>query len=359
MRALEAVPDHLVRRSTYEFGLKCALVCVALLLFLVAGCSKRRVYTALPPNDVSNGLTVLPLDELPNRLPLPTAPAVDIPQPAKHEMAILFSKEPGYVEVADRLKALLPSQVYRVTVADIDSESMPATLRTLRTKSDLTVIAIGLTAARLARDQLRAPVVFAQVFNYQELINGKKDIRGVAAIPPFGLVIRDWKEIDPDLKRVGVIVGDGHPEILTDANKAAQSAGVTIEPQTSSSDRETLYNFKRLAPRIDGLWLIPDDRILSPTVLRELLSYAVSHRVRVCVFSEDLLPWGGLMSATPTTDDIARNVLRVVEGLVAGKSGIPPITPLSKISVRVNEEVAARMGLKLPSRFSAVMRGPQ
>jgi hypothetical protein len=50
--------------------------------------------------------------------------------------------------------------------------------------------------------------------------------------------------------------------------------------------------FKRLAPQIDGLWLVPDDRILSPAVLRELLNYAVSHGVRVCVFSDTLLQWG-------------------------------------------------------------------
>jgi hypothetical protein len=118
--------------------------------------------------------------------------------------------------------------------------------------------------------------------------------------------------------------------------------------------------FKRLVPQIDGLWLVPDDRILSPTVLRELLSYAVSHGVRVCVFSDPLLQWGALLSATPTPEDIARTLRRILQTITTeGTNALPTLTPLSEVFVRINMQTAGRLGLTLPQRDSWVVRGEE
>ena len=177
-------------------------------------------------------------------------------------------------------------------------------------------------------------------------------------MPPLDLQIQDWKKFDPKLRRVGVIVSPQHMDVVTEAERAANSAAVTLKYEVSDSDRQTLYVFKRLAPQIDGLWLLPDDRILSPTVLRELLSYASSHGVRVCVFSDSLLEWGALMSVSPTPEDIARTVRRVLEDMLAERTAaLPPLTPLSELVVRVNVQVAARFGLPVPPSGSWVVRG--
>src|SRR5262249_862423 len=157
-------------------------------------------------------------------------------------------------------------------------------LDSLRGRQGLIVVALGLHAARIARDRINAPVVFAQVFNYQELLVHGRAIRGVTAMPPLDLQIQDWKKFDPKLHRVGLIVSRSHSDMILQADNAARGAAVTLKHEISDSDRETFYLFKRLAPQIDGLWLVPDDRILSPAVLRELLTYAASHGIRVCVF---------------------------------------------------------------------------
>jgi hypothetical protein len=179
-------------------------------------------------------------------------------------------------------------------------------------------------------------------------------------MPPLDLQVRDWKKIDPHLRRLGLIVSQQQTDLIPLAERAAAAAAVTIKHEISDSDRATLYLFKRLAPQIDGLWLVPDDRILSPTVLRELLSYAVSHGVRVCVFSDAVLDWGALMSASPTPEDIARTLRRVLEAMMKnGGSAVPPLTPLSELIVRINMQVAGRFGLSLPPRGSWIVRGEQ
>jgi ABC-type uncharacterized transport system substrate-binding protein len=254
----------------------------------------------------------------------------------------------------------MPVETYRLTVADVEAPSSAAVINSLRSKPGLVVIAIGLPAARVARDKLNTPVIFAQVFNYQELLIAGKTMRGVAAMPPLDLQVQDWKKLDPKLRRMGLIVSKPHAELIAHAERAAASASLTMKHEISGSDRETLFLFKRLAPQIDGLWLVPDDRILSPGVLRELLSYAVSHGVRVCVFSDTLLQWGALMSASPTPADTARTLRRILDNMASGKtSSLPPLTQLSEVSIRVNTQVAGRLGLPALPRGSWVIRGGQ
>ena len=290
--------------------------------------------------------------------PPPLPPRVDAPSPVRRDVAVLYSGAAG-TEVANQLRKLLPIETYRLTVVDVGAPGFEKSLDTLRSRRGLFVVAIGLPAARTARDKLTAPVIFAQVFNYQELMVGGRTVRGVAALPPLDVQVQDWKKLDPKLRRIGLIVSQPHAELITQAERAAKSASLTMRHEISGSDRETLYLFKRLAPQIDGLWLAPDDRILSPTVLRELLGYAVSHGVRVCVFSDALLPLGALMSASPTPEDTARTVRRVLDNMIArGTNSVPALTQLSEVGIRLNTQVAGRLGLPASARGSSwVSRG--
>jgi ABC-type uncharacterized transport system substrate-binding protein len=311
------------------------LISLVLSLYAVTGCA-RRVPAPPPP---------------------PIASKPNVTQPVVREAAILYSSASGYVEIASQLKSLLPAEAYRVTSVDVLDPNSRRTLDTLRRRPAIFTVAIGLPAARFARDELKGPVLFAEVFNYKELMVTGRPVRGVAAMPPLELQLQDWKKLDPKVRRVGLIVSQSHSDLIPQAELAAKAAAVTIRPEVSGSDRETLYLFKRLAPQIDGLWLMPDDRIISPAVLRELLEYAVSHRVRVCVFSDALLDWGAFMSVSSTSTDTARTLRRVLETMMAGRaSAVPPITPTSELVVRINTQVARRLGLSSP-RTSWVVHG--
>jgi ABC-type uncharacterized transport system substrate-binding protein len=330
------------------------VVLFIILFCAIAGCGRRRPSASAPVPGPTANPTV---DSMPRSVDV----RPDIPStPPRRDVAILFKNAPGYAEVVAQLRKMLPLESYRVTLVDVEAEDSRRILESLRPRPRLFVVAIGLPAARIARDQLNAPVIFAQVFNYQELLVNGRAIRGVTAMPPLDLQVQDWKKLDPKLQRVGLIVSPTHTELIPQAERAAKAAAVTIKHGISDSDRETLYVFKRLAPQIDGLWLLPDDRILSPTVLHELLSYAASHGVRVCVFSDALLQWGALMSASPTPEAIARTLRRVLESMIAdGATAVPAMTPLSEFVVHINVQVAGRLGLSFPSRGWWVVRGPQ
>jgi ABC transporter substrate binding protein len=336
------------------------LALIALAALGIAGCvgAPREPEPAPPPAPV----------ELPPPIELPalTAPAFAAPQtrvirraPRPHEIVVLFPPNaPAYAEIAVELEKRLPNERYRVLQVPLDA-AVPSALADLRISSGAVAVAIGLEAVAAARARLPlAPLVFCQVFNYQDLL-GAERTWGVQSVPPLGLQLESWKTVDPSLRRIGLIVSEAQAGLADDAAEAATAAGAEVTAAVSSSDRETLYLFKRLAPELDGLWLFPDNRILSPGVLQELLTYAVTHRISVLALNDGLLDWGALLSASSTAADVALTVRRVIERVVAGRTELlAPLTPLSEAEFQVNRSVASQLGIPVGPESRWVLREP-
>jgi ABC-type uncharacterized transport system substrate-binding protein len=249
----------------------------------------------------------------------------------------------------------LPPQQYRVATVDSANLAPPAP-----GSQPAVVIAVGRAAVDAARTLFPGrPIVFCQVFAYEDVLKGGGAIWGVHSLPPLALQLKAWQTIDPTLRSIALILGEERGVLAAEATKAAATIGAEVRLETSHSDRETLYLFKRLAAQVDGLWLFPDNRVLSPTVLRELLNYANSHNVGVLALNESLLRWGALASAASVPADIAETVRLVAERVAAGKTqDLPAMTPLRAAELHVNPTVAAALGLPRMAEQHWVARDP-
>lgn len=336
-----------------------ALVITALLT--VAGCAGMR---PAPLEDVPTTMEAetAPLEGEASPSPPIAAPQIPdrVPAPSPHQVIVLFANDiPGHADVAAQIAALLPDDAYRVRLVDIRAAGSATAVEALQDRAELVTVAVGLSAVEFARARLGdRPIVFCQVFNHRELLRGNEPIWGVHSIPPLALQLQAWQSVDASLRRVGLIVGTAHTQWLEDAREAASRAGIEIRTEVSASDLETLYLFKRLVPQIDGFWLLPDNTILSPAVLEEMLRYALSHDVSVLVLNESLLDWGALMSVSGTTANIAQVVRDIVARVVTGRTeGLPAMTPLSEVSLQVNAGVARRLRKQALLDSSWVLRG--
>jgi len=336
---------------------------IAASLLALAGCALFRSQApeqpAPEPEATPPPVAVAPPPPPP---PAPKPKPAPRPQPpaAPRDVVVLFQEgTPDYRDVATQIVAQLPAARYRASLVALHVPDSPDLLAPLVALRPAIAIAVGREAADFAREHLGAtPLVFCQVFNYQELLGTGRPIWGVQPLPPLALQLRAWSSIDPSRKRIGLIVSDAQKALITEARAAAGGA-VEIKAEVSSSDRETLYLFKRLAPQVDGLWLFPDNRILSPPVLRELLGYAVSHGVGVLVPNDALLSWGALASASSTPDDVARSVHAVLDRVSAGATaGLPAMTPLSEVKLEVNAGVARELGVAATPSEALVVREP-
>jgi len=208
------------------------------------------------------------------------------------------------------------------------------------------IIAVGLSAAIAARAFGATPMVFCQVFNYQDHALVSATSKGVDLLPPFEPQLRAWRALAPNLHHVGVITGPGHDASLAQMQQAAVSSGVELTARVVRTDLEALHEFREMAPHIDGLWLLPDNRVLSPDVVREVFAYSTEHDKQVATFGQSLLKMGALLSLTADPRDVVDRVLERLDAVDAsGRLPGPDMTHLTLLQTQINDDVARRLGL--------------
>jgi ABC-type uncharacterized transport system substrate-binding protein len=251
---------------------------------------------------------------------------------------VLTSSQPAYVDVAAELAGYFENH----SIYDLSDESLPpvAILRSINDSESTAVVALGLRAAQSSVAMSDSPVVFSQVFNHQEYDLLTENSRGIAALAPLDAQLAAWKQVDPGIRRVGIIIGDGHESLLQAAQDAADKYAVELDIRIAQSDQETLYLFRRMLSDIDGFWLFPDNRIFSARVLTEMLHDANRHSVAVVVPNDAMLQLGAAISITTVAADIAATIANVLRRIQAGElQQIPPISELSEVRVTTNDEV--------------------
>jgi len=264
----------------------------------------------------------------------------------------------AYTGITDELIAQLPE---RPTIINLQGDRPSSTeiIDKLKKSGNRHVVAIGSLAAEAARQYTDGKVIFCQVFNYQDLGLTAANMRGVSMLPPAELQFRAWKKLAPGLQRVGVITGDGHEALIAEARKAAQHHGIELIHRVVRSDKGMLYAFKRLTPEIQGLWLVPDDRVLSLRVLRDIMAYSVKHQRQVVVFNPKLLQLGGMMSVGSVDSDVARHVIVALKNTSRrNKSSAHTLLPLKKIHVETNSRVVQELARQSHSGIKVAADAP-
>lgn len=326
---------------------------------LLSGCSYLEGLSRTAPDEPVQE-PQLPPDvgpDVPVIQPPPTAPppVVVVPQPEPEpppvieppRVAVVISgRTAAYESVANALSARLKVvDIYDMSDKSLTAKEMADSIRA--TNSDI-VVAVGLRATNFARSFEDMPVVFSQVFNTAQFDGDEQTLKGVSVLPPLDLQIEAWRKLNPNLSSIGAVIGSGHEHLIREATETARAHGVRFHYRLAQSDRETLYLFTRLVPDIDGFWLFPDNRILSASVLRQMLTYASRHQVQVAVFNDSLLALGATISTTSVDTDIADTIVDVASQLLlADGMDVPSLTPLKKIQVRT----------RTPNELERVARG--
>ena len=270
---------------------------------------------------------------------------------------IVSDNSPAFVGVQREIGKQFSQRVETYTLGD---ENRNSTVQKKIQSSDLPVIvAIGLPAARLAQGLSGKKVIFCQVFNYEDTELVTPWMKGVSATAPVREQFRVWKALNPKLTRVGVITGKNLQGLMEEAQAASREYQIRLDHVEARSDKETLYAYKQLSPKIQGLWLVPDNRVLSRDVIRDIMAHSVKAGNQVAVFGRELLGLGGLISAETSYADIAEQVLtRVRQAQEA--SGVPgaPVIPLTRTVIKINTVMAKRLNLKIPGTLRGMAYAP-
>lgn len=274
-----------------------------------------------------------------------TAP-VPVAQPAATTVpvAILVSNRAAmYAEVADALGARLAHA--RTYELNGDERKARGIVANLHAKDARSVVAIGSLATRVAAQLHGRSVVYCLDFAPSGAAGAPSaNMRGVQAVPPPFKQLAAWKMLDPQLRRVTLITGRGREAFARKARAAARRLDIDLGHLEVQSDRELLYAVKRIDADVRGVWLAPDNRVLSAEVLREALAYALREGKQTLVFNSQLLRYGGLISVEADPQDVAERVLAQLRA----SQGVPRVAPLQRARAVINTEIARQLGLAVP-----------
>jgi ABC-type uncharacterized transport system substrate-binding protein len=277
------------------------------------------------------------------------------PKPAPGIAILISDRSPAFVGVQREIEKRYSQRIENHYLGSGETENS-AVQKKIQSSDIPLVVSIGLPAARMARGLSGKRVVFCQVFNYEDTDLVTPWMKGVAAMPPVNEQFRVWKQLSPRLKKVGVITGKNLSGLMEEARAAARENGLELIHVEARSDKETLYAYKQLVPKIQGLWLVPDNRVLSREVIRDVMAHSVRAGKQVAVFSHQLLALGGLLSAESSYADIAEQVLERVK--LMHRNTDVPVIPLTKATIRINTVMAKRLNLALPKTLRGLAHAP-
>jgi ABC-type uncharacterized transport system substrate-binding protein len=321
---------------------------VPLGVLLLSGCSlTNQAPEPVEPPVVSEPIVTIGPE------PQPASPPVEA-APAPGRVLILLGDDvPSYVEIAATISQRgAPHSFVTLNLDRKDSLNTEMAAQVATFKPDR-IVAIGLNAARAAKTFDDTPMVFCQVFNFEghELLTPTSN--GVKLLPPFSLQFELWKELSPEIQAAGIITGQGQDSLVSEIAAAAAEHDIELLARTVKTDKETLFEFKRLTPKIQGFLLLPDNRILSPRVLREMVAYSKKHGTQIVVFNPQLLQLGADISFSSRSADVADTVLRVIDATSEQQpASRARMTALTTLRADISPEVAATLGSQTSSKLA-------
>lgn len=274
------------------------------------------------------------------------------PKPANKEVVILVSDDiNAYSSVAS---ALIKQLGRRASIHYMSGSRLEIARMLVAYKDDerKQFVSIGLSATLASKVLTNRQVMFCQVFNYQDYDLVSDRHKGVSMVPSITRTFATWRKLAPNITDIGVISGPGFESMMQLARTAAKNQGITLHHETVSSDKEYQFAYKQMSEKVQGYWLIPDNRVLSGNILRDVMNFSVRNSKQVAVFSDELLNLGGLFSYVDDPQGIAQEIVRRLD-LAKSTEDIPgpDIVYLDRSILRINNVMARRLNLEIPEQF--------
>ncbi len=168
--------------------------------------------------------------------------------------------------------------------------------RSLRASPPTLVFAVGLKAAMAAKLEIfDTPVVFCMVLNPE--IHGlpTRNMTGIAVRLPAETQLAALRSAISDRRHIGVLYDEEQSgEFISQARKAAKQQGVELLAVAVQRQDEIPHALRALLPRIDALWLIQDQTVISESAIPFFLESTLDAKVPLFTFSSTLVQQGAL-----------------------------------------------------------------
>ena len=168
--------------------------------------------------------------------------------------------------------------------------------RSLRASPPDLVLAVGLKAAISTKLEIfDTPVVFCMVLNPETYDLPTSNMTGIAVRAPPEAQLAALRSLMPNRQRVGVLYDEDQAgTFVRDARKAARQQGLDLISVSVRHQKDVPHAVRGLLQKIDVLWLIQDQIVVSESSIPVFLESSLRARVPIFTFSSTLVQQGAV-----------------------------------------------------------------
>jgi putative ABC transport system substrate-binding protein len=220
------------------------------------------------------------------------------------------------------------------------------------------ILAVGTSAAIVAKDAARIPVVFCAVFSSEKKRLTGTNITGITLDASAREQFSTFKRLMPNLKALGVVYNPKiSADLIREAQTACSSLGLHLETRAVSSPKEVTWAVRDLAGSIDAMWIIADSTVANADNFRYMLLTCLENKLPLLAFSHTFVREGALAALSAPTEDVGAEVAVVVNSLLNGQSisSVPISSPKRKM-LYLNLNTARNLHIDIPRDLLASAR---
>ncbi len=214
------------------------------------------------------------------------------------EIAILKSSDlPYYEQAVLGFRAGLPSpmQVREYNIGGQFTQGREIG-RALRASPPTLVFAVGLKAALAAKLEIfDTPVIFCMVLNPESHGLPTSNMTGIAVRTSAATQLAAIRSVMPDRRRIGVLYDEAQSgDFVRQAHRLAKQSGFELVPVAVRSQEDLAPAVRTLLPKIDALWLLQDQTVISESSIPFLVESTIDAKIALFTFSSTLVQQGAL-----------------------------------------------------------------
>jgi len=280
-------------------------------------------------------------------------------------VAILVSRDiRPYVEAVEGMSAVLSeissAKVQVFSLEKFKGKSRDVLIQTLTGEKFDLFVAFGPEAVRLTREE---PALEKTAWLYSMILNPPA-VSGQAetacGVPLDIPAKRQLEMIAQGLtagKRLGLLYDPRYnSEFFMKASAEAPSRDLKIVPLKVSSKKDIPAVLKQNWENIDALWLIPDQTVISESIVQYIIKDALFKKIPVIGYNRFFYESGAALAFIFDYEEVGRQTGRMAAGVLMGKA-CEKETPL--FHVWMNLRVFDKLGITVPEKKSPSMEaGP-
>ena len=213
------------------------------------------------------------------------------------------------------------------------------------------VLALGPLAAQIAKDALpETPVLYGMVSNPNRYELAGTNIAGISLDVPCEQQFKQYRILVPGLQTIGVIYDpEKSADIIAEADRAARRLGLTLVAVPVSSPKKVPGALRGILNKIDALWTVPDDTVLTTDSFRFFLVTTFEHKLPFFAISDIFVKVGALATIGPEPGILGRELHQLIDGVYNGQLDIGAVDeiPPDETGLVINLKTAGKIGLKI------------